>query len=499
MFNRIGVGWMVAIAAIVMVAGVEAAPPWDPGLSDRQLALQRWFSHLTFLADRKAQKWPEWFDDGKQFDNTSLRYQLAFSGYACVSMAAHTPAYRELVSSQLRDLIERMIDRRVWFYVTHYWKYGAGAPDPCQFENVMYTAHLTQLICLYEHMTGDMRYSRRGWDFVWQDGRKVHYTLDKAVRRLYAQSLSNPSGGICCEPGLIFADCNTHSSTTYMLHDLLHSTQYTKVNAKWFDWMSKRFRNRMPGAGSYLYIVYKVKDNMFLPAGDAGADAWALGWGHPWFPDAGYCGQGWKFLLENATWTRPAADQMHSEVNPVVGCCGKFNAGVANAFLALMGAVAEGKDGANVRKILNWMDARFGKAFDMDGDGHAESYAYHTCEVFRIPATANVATALSTDGDSMKTLYRTPRKDLWTAPTLAHVDYPNIYVRAAEYVAPTLRFVVVKGRPAFSGKTKLICSNIPAEAKVTRDGKPFDVDRDKTGGVIIGTDADTEHVFEITE
>ena len=44
------------------VAAAEHARP--RGLSDRELAIQRWFSHLTFRSDRSATPWPEWFDDG---------------------------------------------------------------------------------------------------------------------------------------------------------------------------------------------------------------------------------------------------------------------------------------------------------------------------------------------------------------------------------------------------------------------------------------------------
>jgi hypothetical protein len=164
---------------------VEIARTWHPGLSDRELAIGRWFSHLTFLQDRSAEHWAEWHDDGEQLGLTSLRYQLAFGGYGCAAMAAKTPAYREIVSRQLLDLCERMIDVRVWHYVTHYWEYGEGPPDPCRYENVMYTGHLTQLMGLYELLSGDLRYSERGWDFVWHDGRKIHYDFQRAVGRMH--------------------------------------------------------------------------------------------------------------------------------------------------------------------------------------------------------------------------------------------------------------------------------------------------------------------------
>ncbi len=490
---------MSCFAVCVLSAGsLMASPAWGKGLSDRELAIQRWFSHLTFMSDRTAKPWREWFDDGKQLEVTSLRYQLAFGGYGCVAMAAKTPAYREVIQKQLVDLCERMIDYRVWYYVSKYWDYGGGPIDPCRYENVMYTGHLTQLMCLYELMTGDLRYSKRGWDFVSDGGRKIHYTLEKAIRRLHVQSKANRSGGISCEPGLIFADCNSHSSNSYLLHDLVHGTEYAKVNAKWFQWMSTYFRNRMPLADTFLYVIYRAKDDVFLPVGDAGADGWALAWGHPWIPDPSFTNRGWRYLLEHGQWVQPKPDQTYAKINPAVGCCGGSRPGVANAFLALAGVQAEGPDGATVRKILKWLESSFGRGVDTDGDGHEDAYYYHTCNAHRISATGNVAAALATRGDSMRRLYRTSRKDFLAGPTLSEVDYPNVYVRTAEVIGPVLRFAVLKGRPGFRGTTELACGPLEGTATVTRDGKPYGACRQTGRRLIIRTDVDAEHVFEVT-
>ena len=493
-FCRFGLLLVLGVGCDCARAG-EAA--WSAGLSDRELAIQRWFSALTFQADRRADPWPEWHDDGKQLDVTSLRYQLAFCGYGCAAMAARTPAYRELVQRQLLDLCERMIDVRVWYFVTKYWQYGDGPPDPCRYENVMYTGHLTQLMCLYEHLTGDGRYSTAGWDFVWRDGRKIHYRLERAIERLYRLSGESATGGICCEPGLVFADCNSHSSNSFLLYDLLHGTRYARANDRWFGWMARNFRNRMPFAGTYLYIVYRTKDEMFLPVGDPGADAWALGWGYPWFPEPEFAVKGWRFLRDHAQWISPEPDQLYVKNNPVVGCCGGGTLPVSNAFLPLAGVQAEGAESPTVRKILNWLEANYGRGLDLDGDGHEECYSYHTCDAHRISATGNIAAALATDGDSLRRLFRTSRRDLLTAPAVARVDYPNIYVRAAEYIAPVLRFVVTKGRPGHAGPTEVVCENIPGAAQVTRDGKPFEQVRRDGTKLTIRTDVEGAHAFEV--
>jgi hypothetical protein len=256
MRTTVGLASLILIGWTCGLPATEPAPAWDPGLSDRELAISRWFSQLTYLQDRASQPWPRWHDDGKQLGITGLRYQLAFAGYGCAAMAARTPAYRQLAAQQLGDLCERLIDARVWYYVTRYWKYGDEPPDPCRYENVMYTGHLTHLMCLYELLTGDTRYSDAGWDFAAWDGRRLHYTLRQAVERLHVQSVRSPHGGICCEPNLVFATCNSHSAASFLLFDLLHGTQYADVNQKWFTWMARNFRRTEPTAPEFFYRTY---------------------------------------------------------------------------------------------------------------------------------------------------------------------------------------------------------------------------------------------------
>ncbi len=488
---------VLRVVATVLALATGAVAE-DAGLSDRELAIQRWFSSLTYMADRGAVPWPEWFDDGTQFGVTAYRYQLAFCGYACAAMAAKTPAYRELVEKQLLDLCERIIDVRTWPYVTAYWDYGDGPPDPCRYENVMYTAHVTQLMCLYELFSGDTRYSEAGWDFVWKDGRKTHYTLEQAIKRLHRQSVEDPTGGICCEPNLIFADCNAHSAASFVLHDVVHGTHYADANAKWFGWMTEHFRNEMPLTRSFLYVIYNRKEKQFIPMGDVGADCWALGYGYPWFPDTAFAKEGWQHIVKRAKWTEPASGQAFAKNNPAIGCCGGGSLKVANAFIPLAGVQAGGAADPTVAKVLAWLEAECGRELDTDGDGHKESYCYHTCNAHRIPATGTIAAALATDGDSMRRLYRSPRRDIQAAPTLSHVDYPNVYVRMAEYTEPVLRFTVLRGRPSFLGETTLVCGPIDGRAVVKRDGVLYSDAKQDGSSLSITTGVDTEHDFEVT-
>ena len=478
--------------------GTASGSDWRAGLTDRELMIQRWFSQLTFLQDGSRNPWPEWHDDGAQLGTTSLRYQLAFAGYGCAALAAKTPAYRELVQGQLGELCERMLDVRVWAYVPHYWIYGDDPPDPCRYENVMYTGHLTQLMCLYELLTGDRRYTETGWDFVWRDGRQTHYDLRRAIERLHVQSQQSPQGGICCEPGLVFATCNAHSAASFVLFDLLHGTGYAEANTKWFDWMSKNFRNPNPFSPAFFQLVYRQPQQAFVPVGDVGADCWTLGWGYPWFPSTALAREGWKHVLDKTSWQRPTADTMYAPNGLIVGCCGGGSLPVSNAFVPLVAVQVEGRGSPTACKVLRWLEEKYGREVDLDGDGQRESYYYHTDAALRISTTGVIAAALATDGDSLRQLFRTSRRALQAAPTVAHVDYPNVYVRTAEYLAPTLRFTVLKGTPGFQGRTDICCTQCPGELTVLRDGERFQDYQQTASTLVIHTDVDREHSFQVT-
>jgi hypothetical protein len=82
--------------------------------------------------------------------------------------------------------------------------------------------------------------------------------------------------------------------------------------------------------------------------------------------------------------------------------------------------------------------------------------------------------------------------------SLAEVDYPNVYVRTAEYRQPVLRFTVLNGKPGFTGTTTLRCTHIPAGFSLTRDGEVYRHYTQRDSSVLIATDVDREHVFELT-
>ena len=102
-------------------------------LSDKELSLQFTLSYLTFLQENE---WPDEYlisDNPYQLSFSAVRYQLAFSGYAAASLCYKTPAYREICISQMKNMIDRMIDKISWQYVDYIW--GPGMAEvSCQFK-----------------------------------------------------------------------------------------------------------------------------------------------------------------------------------------------------------------------------------------------------------------------------------------------------------------------------------------------------------------------------
>jgi hypothetical protein len=228
-----------------------------------------------------------------------------------------------------------------------------------------------------------------------------------------------------------------------------------------------------------------------------GADCWTLGWGNTWFPTTELTREGWKHDRAALAWQSPAPDMLYVQSGLLVGCCAASSTSLSNSFVPLVAVQVEGRRSETAAKVLRWLEAKFGRAVDMDNDGHAESYYYHTDDALRIATTGNIAAALATDGDSLRRLFRTPRRELLEAPSVAHVDYPNVYVRAAQYAAPILRLAVLKGRPGFRGQTEIVCNGIRGRAKVTRDGRDYADWRQEGPKLVLRTDVNCERRFEV--
>ena len=196
--------------------------------------------------------------------------QLPFRINSIIELAAAAvgmrggPGETNTVARVLSNCIGRYLGSDVWCYSQSksYWGREPWAPDPCRRENVMYTGHLLQMLALYELFSGDMRYWTEGFDFVWRDGRKVHYDVQKLIDVTVGQMRENASGGVTCEPGLLFFPCNNHPHVALKLFKKLGHGDWTAEARTWEKWSLAHFLGPAFGGGA-INVVCHVKSGVF--------------------------------------------------------------------------------------------------------------------------------------------------------------------------------------------------------------------------------------------
>ena len=276
--------------------------------ADEHAALA-WLDHVTGpLVDDEEREWWGW--GGKQFGLSSKRYHIAFCGYAAAALGWRGGTEERAVAARILDnCIARMIRREVWAYSMSksYWGLKPWAPDPCWRENVMYTGHLLQLLALYETFSGDTHYWTEGWDFVWTDGRRVHYTVKKLIDATVFQMRNGPCGGVACEPGLVFFPCNNHPHVALALFAALGHGDWSADARRWERWALAHYVRPALGGGA-LNLVYHPRSNMLYPRGHNGLDGWSLLWYEPWAKDRNTALALWRAAAARIDWQTMESD-----------------------------------------------------------------------------------------------------------------------------------------------------------------------------------------------
>lgn len=272
--------------------------------SDDERAALKWLEYVTGkLPPEEERRW--WNIGGSQHGLFAKRYNIAFCGYAASALGCRgDETARHTAGRILDNCISRYLRRDVWSYSQSksYWGKKPWAPDPCYRENVMYTGHLLQLLALYEMFTGDTRYWREGFDFVWNDGRRIHYDVRRLLDVTVEQMRKNQCGGIACEPGLVFFPCNNHPHFARALFARLGHNENWKADAeRWEEWAIRKFRKPLFGGGA-LNIVYHMKSGLLYPRGHNGLDGWSLLWYEPWAAERATVIQLWRETAKRIDW-----------------------------------------------------------------------------------------------------------------------------------------------------------------------------------------------------
>ena len=328
-------------------------------LSEDELAGLAWLEHVTGpLSDEEEREW--WDIGGSQHGIFAKRYNIAFAGYAAAAIGMRGDAeVKARVGKVLGDCIERILRTDVWAYSMSkdYWGMKPWAPDPCYRENVMYTGHLLHLLAYYELFTGDRRYHREGggWDFVWKDGRRVHYDVENLIAVTVEQMRKGPNGGVTCEPGLMFFACNSHPHVALSIFSKLGYGDWSADAARWEKWALAHYLSPLFGGGE-LNLVYHVRGNFMYPRGQDGFDGWSLLWYEAWASDRRVAPALWNRVRDRLDWSR--LDGCGDERSGM-GCCDPqpVSASVASVFLAA--AARACSDTETAERLERAVDAKF--------------------------------------------------------------------------------------------------------------------------------------------
>jgi hypothetical protein len=469
----------------IIPKNIEGTQDLKIGLTDKQLAIQRWLASLTFLNLEDAPDGDGWNDyltleeNPSQVSNDALRYQLAHIAYSAVALGYYkTPAYMELTRNILKDSIERMINWKVWAYVKLYWSNEKTYPDPVIHQNIMYSGHLAAMIALYESITGDFTYTTNGWDFITEDGSiKIHYTAPELMQVIYDQEESDYTGGVACEPNGRFIICNNFQKIGFTLYDKLHQTNYTDMGHKWREFI---FREGLlpfwsSNGDRYLKIVQADYPpiRFWLPLGAAGNDAWGLSFMLPWMLNSDgnrdWVCQGWKLLHGTRMWRVDEFGFSYLS-DEFVGHKFAFDDQFTTAFYPIV--ERQCLDWANSTNInekttsVYWhFEKSFGWRKSPRNDDVFDAYLYDTGKGFRIMETSMLLLSMIINANhTLWEIYNTPFYRAHNGePILEHVDYPNVMVSYAEYFpsTSTLRFVVKSNDNNQCRKNQVLkCSNI---------------------------------------
>ena len=147
----------------------------------------------------------------EQLSFTAVRYHASFLCYSVASLASRIPLFASSAGSILEwVLVNLLLKPKVFEFYLHYWPELRGkGPFGCR-ENIMWTGHVLHVVALYETLTSDDKYSRPGGLAVTESDARTYRTDARELALHVAACMRiNATGGVPCEPGLVFFQVRT--------------------------------------------------------------------------------------------------------------------------------------------------------------------------------------------------------------------------------------------------------------------------------------------------
>ena len=398
-------------------------PPTD--LTTPELALLRFVKSITSdIAKDTETRSNIWGMRGggkgearQQLGFTSTRYHLAFTGYAFAMAQSRTPCYVGQARRVLTAIMDHMLDECVWGYLSHYWKED---PDPFRCpENIMWSGHVLQLATTYEALTGDDRYRRPGGLQTSSSTNTKVYVSDvlELAETLRTSMQNNPTGGIPCEPGLVFFQCNTHPQIGMKMLEMLQQNNgeaprqsFGMERRRWEKHALSTMHSGIATGAFKMFSAAKQHASSemgTIPFGHMGGDGWCLSYYFPWASSEKIPASIWytitlPILQQFDTFDRPpavaaaaaAAAAATTAVTGAPNCCGGpsshsgsaatgsdepnlccFNLNIPSSAWAssLLPAAAQAQDYDTFYKIKRWLDEHYMRTDDQGRCSMVES------------------------------------------------------------------------------------------------------------------------------
>lgn len=166
----------------------------------------------------------------EQFQPSAVRYQICYLSYALAHLQyCRTPAFQGYMQEAQRNLIKKLLIKRVWRYwaLENAWGNLSLDHDPVRRDNIMLTGFMALALGLYQITTGQTDFDEPGsLTFKWDEKTEYRYNyqgLADAVRDNYTRS---DFGMFPCEPNWIYSVCNTLGALGLATFDKTHGTKF---------------------------------------------------------------------------------------------------------------------------------------------------------------------------------------------------------------------------------------------------------------------------------
>lgn len=251
--------------------------------------LAAYLTYLSGLANQPANRWEGFATQAPDGPETSLSGQISFAGCALAALATHPgadPLEQSRARSGLAQLIDRMIQRRVWAGWAAATERAGRIPDPIAAGNAGYSGALAMLLGLYSVAGGDRRFAD---PFILHWSSEARFSYDQAtlIGQLWQQLRASPDGAIVCEPDLARPQAMAQVLWALRLHDRAFGSDYAAVGELWLGTLRERMAMRgprLPGRGA-LAASYNPRRRAASLSSDLLSDAWALALTAPLAPE----------------------------------------------------------------------------------------------------------------------------------------------------------------------------------------------------------------------